>query len=137
MEKSDPTWDGSNLTIWSATELSVGILVTSLPALRKQFDGLFRRVLSSTFLGNKSKTPSGSNGIPLYNVGEQLTIGSRPIAGRSRFRRDDDDGDSEKYILGDSEQPGKGEITKTVVHEVRSEDRSCVQVPGQAHNIYG
>jgi hypothetical protein len=134
LKTRDPTWDGSSLAIWSATELSVGVLIASLPPLRKQFDAFFRRVLPSTFLGTKSKTRPSGNGIPLYNV----TIGSRPDVGRSRTDKDerDDDGDSERHILEDSEQPGKGEITKTVVHEVRSEDRDIVQVPDRTYNAY-
>ncbi|KAF2627376.1 hypothetical protein BU25DRAFT_469124, partial [Macroventuria anomochaeta] len=52
----DPTWDGVNLTIWSATELSVGILIASLPPLRKVFDKMFRRILPLTFM-TRSKTP--------------------------------------------------------------------------------
>ncbi|KAI4920089.1 hypothetical protein J4E90_002229 [Alternaria incomplexa] len=138
MKTADPTWDGVNLAIWSASELSVGILVASLPALRKQFDGFFRRILSSTFLGMGSKTGSGSNEIPLYNVEPPLTVGSRPTGGRSRFQRNDlDDGDSEKCILADSELPGKREITRTIVHEIRSENRSNVQAPDRVHNMYG
>ena len=138
MKTDDPTWDGVNLAIWSASELSVGILVASLPALRKQFDSFFRRILSSTFLGMGSKTGSGSNEIPLYNVEPPLTVGSRPTGGRSRFQRDDlDDGDSEKCILDDSELPGKREITRTIVHEIHSENRSNVQVPDRVHNMYG
>lgn len=138
MKTADPTWDGVNLAIWSASELSVGILVASLPALRKQFDRFFRRILSSTFLGMGSKTGSGSNAIPLYNVGPPLTVGSRPTGGRSRFQRDElNDGDSEKCILDDPEQPGKGKITRTIVHEMRSENRSSVRVPDRVHNMYG
>ncbi|KAI4665509.1 uncharacterized protein J4E78_002971 [Alternaria triticimaculans] len=138
MKTADPTWDGVNLAIWSASELSVGILVASLPALRKQFDSFFRRILSSTFLGMGSKTGSDSNGIPLYNVGPPLTVGSRPTRGRSLFQRDGlDDGDSEKCILDDSELPGKREITRTIVHEIRSEDRSNAQVQDRVHNMYG
>jgi len=138
MKTADPTWDGVNLAIWSASELSVGILVASLPALRKQFDSFFRRILSSTFLGMGSKTGSGSNGIPLYNVGPPLTVGSRPTGGRLRLQRDVlDDGESEKYILDDSQEPGKGEITRTIVHTIRNENRSSVQVPDRVHNMYG
>jgi hypothetical protein len=134
LKTRDPTWDGSNLAIWSATELSVGVLIASLPPLRKQFDTFFRRVIPSTFLGTKSKTRASGNGIPLYNV----TIGSKTSRGRFRVDKDDDndDGDSERHILNDSERPGKNEITKTVVHEVRSEDRKSVQVPDRTYNGY-
>jgi hypothetical protein len=134
MKTRDPMWDGTNLAIWSATELSVGVLITSLPPLRKQFDTFFRRILSST--GSKSKTRANDNGIPLCNVSKQYTIGSRPIRGRARSEEDDDnDGDSDKYILDDSAPPGKGEITRTVVHEVHSDDRDSVQMPDRTNNV--
>jgi hypothetical protein len=85
----------------------------------------------------RSKAQASGNDVPLYNASQQFTIGSGPKNGRSRFQRDDiDDGDSEKYILDDSVQPGKGEITKTIVNEVRSDDRNSVQVPDRAYNAY-
>ncbi|KAJ4990126.1 integral membrane protein [Stagonosporopsis vannaccii] len=121
----DPTWDGVNLTIWSATELSVGILIASLPPLRKVFDKMFRNILPSTFM-TKSKTPGS---IPLYNVSKPY---SRPM-GHSAV---EDDMDSEKDILP-SQGAGSG-ITKTVVHEVTSAERSDgVQSPNRAYSTYG
>ncbi|KAF1933164.1 uncharacterized protein M421DRAFT_191060 [Didymella exigua CBS 183.55] len=120
----DPTWDGVNLTIWSATELSVGILIASLPPLRKVFDKMFRSMLSSTFI-TRSKTPRS---IPLYNVSKPY---SKPM-GRSTADNDDD---SEKDILPGNADSG---ITKTVVHEVTSAERSDgVQAPNRAHTTYG
>ncbi|KAF2011511.1 hypothetical protein BU24DRAFT_376734 [Aaosphaeria arxii CBS 175.79] len=104
----DPTWDGVNLTIWSATELSVGILISSLPPLRAQFDRLFRRILPSTIM-SKSKTPGGGS-IPLYNLSKHQY--SKPM-GRSE---DQDDGSSERHIL--PENHTEGVIMKTVEHEV-------------------
>ena len=120
----DPTWDGVNLTIWSATELSVGILIASLPPLRKVFDKMFRRILPSTFM-TRSKTPGS---IPLYNVSKPY---SKPM-GRSTA---EDDADSEKDML-----PGKldGGITKTVVHEVTSAERSDgIQPTNKTYSTYG
>lgn len=120
----DPTWDGVNLTIWAATELSVGILIASLPPLRKVFDKIFRRMLPSTFM-SRSKTPGG---IPLYNVSRPF---SKPMGRSTRG----DDADSEKDML-----PGKaGEgITKTVVHEVTSKQKNDgMQPPGGAYTTYG
>lgn len=121
----DPTWDGVNLTIWSATELSVGILIASLPPLRKVFDKMFRQILPSTFM-TKSKTPGS---IPLYNVSKPY---SKPM-GRSAI---EDDTDSEKDILP-NKAAGTG-ITKTVVHEVTSAERSNgVQPPNRTYSTYG
>lgn len=109
--------------IWSGVELSVGILIAALPPLRKQFDSLFRRVMPSTFLNSRPRTRAASGAIPLYEV----TIGSKTTRRKTRIEGDgDDDGDSERRILG---VHGKGEITKTVVHEVKSEDTDSIQEP--------
>lgn len=116
----DPTWDGVNLTIWSATELSVGILVASLPPLRKQFEKILRRVLPSTWQTSKERTPGSRSGIPMYNV-TKVSKRNTKIMGRSDIGIDD--GDSERSILSESGAKMEGGIMKTVVHEVRSEDR--------------
>jgi hypothetical protein len=126
---TDPTWDGVDLTIWSGTELSVGILVSSLPPLRKQFDRLFHIIFPSTITSrNKSKRAS----IPLYNI-------SKKTAGRSERRTEADDGDSERHILPD-DVPADGKIMKTVVHEFYNSERtgSISRMPSseKAHNAY-
>ncbi|PSN70743.1 hypothetical protein BS50DRAFT_630818 [Corynespora cassiicola Philippines] len=124
----DPTWDGVNLTIWSSTELSVGILIASLPPLRKQFDKMFSHIVPSTFL-SKSKTP-GSGGIPMYNISRSNT---KPM-GRSGIH---DDADSEQDILPGS-LGSDGGITKTVVHEVTSVERGGLhQSSEKTHGQYG
>ena len=120
----DPTWDSVNLTIWAATELSVGILIASLPPLRKVFDQMFRRLLPSTFT-SRPKTPGG---IPLYNVSKAY---NKPMGRSTRG----DDADSEKDML-----PGQldGGITKTVVHEVTSSQRGDgTQTPKRTFSMYG
>jgi hypothetical protein len=133
MKTKDPTWDSVRLAIWSGLELSVGILIASLPPLRKPFESLFPKIMPSTFLNSRSRTRgSRDHGMPLYNV--PFTIGTRAKGDKLRIDNDDDDGDSERHIL--QEQPGKGEITKTIVNEVRSDDRNSVQVPDRAYNAY-
>jgi hypothetical protein len=120
----DPTWDAVNLTIWSATELSVGILIASLPPLRKVFDSLFLRILPST-LATRSKA-QGS--LPLHNISKPY---SKPM-GRSETG---DDGDSERDMLAGMVETG---ITKTVVHEVTSVERgSGAKSPMNAYSMYG
>jgi hypothetical protein len=117
----DPTWDAVNLTIWSATELSVGILIASLPPLRKVFDNIFRRMLPSTF-GTRSKNPGS---LPLHIVSKAY---SKPM-GRSES---EGDGDSERDIL-----PVSG-ITKTVVHEVTTLERGDgTKSPINSYSTYG
>ncbi|KAF2265374.1 hypothetical protein CC78DRAFT_532450 [Lojkania enalia] len=127
----DPTWDGVNLTIWSATELSVGILVASLPPLRKQFDRLFRHILPSTFTaGTKTPGTRSRSGIQMYNISKRNTT----TMGRSAIRTD---GDSEQDILPDHPSSNiDGGITKTVVHNIISEERSDSDVETGPQNTY-
>ncbi|KAF2708442.1 hypothetical protein K504DRAFT_535041 [Pleomassaria siparia CBS 279.74] len=132
---NDPTWDGVDLTIWSATELSVGILVASLPPMRKQFDKLFRYILPTT-MQSKSETPGKS--IPLYNSSKHQSIYqskhnfSRPMG----LSEDNDDGSSERHMLPEGE-PVQGKIVKTVVHEITSiECESPVNGPVRHYENY-
>lgn len=125
MKTKDISWDSTHLAMWSGIELSVGILIASLPSLRKQFEALFHKTVSSTFLNSRSKTRStGGNSLPLYDVAAHHTIGSRASRVQSRYHGEPDDADSERSILGSRNT--KDGITKTVVHEVRSDDRSSL-----------
>jgi hypothetical protein len=132
----DPTWESTDLVIWSGTELSVGILIAALPPLRKQFEILFQKILPSTLLSSRLKTRStGGNAIPLYDVVTHNTVGSRPTRVRSRSHSGhDDDAESERRILSMLET--KGAIKKTVVHEIRSEDRNSLQLLDRAYDMY-
>ena len=121
MKTHDPTWDGTSLSIWSATELSVGILTASLPPLRKQFEGLAQMILPSSFLKGRSM-PTGQV-IPLY-VSKSTGIINRPKKHQSQIAMGGDDSESQRHILRD--QSSKGDITKTTVYEVHSDDRSII-----------
>ncbi|KAL1797795.1 hypothetical protein ACET3X_004401 [Alternaria dauci] len=134
MKTKDPTWDSVRLAIWSGLELSVGILIASLPPLRKPFESLFHKIMPSTFINSRSKAQGPSdNVLPLYDV--PFTIGTGAKGDRLRIDNEiDDDGDSERYIL--QGQTNKGGITRTIVNEVRSDDRNSVQVPDKAYNAY-
>jgi hypothetical protein len=111
-ETRDPTWDGVNLTIWSSSEASIGILIASLPPLRKAFDHLFQRILPST-LQNSHKTPQygyghSSHGNIRMNTFQSSKAYHSRIPGESVL---DNDGDSDRAIL---EEEGKGSgIMKT------------------------
>jgi hypothetical protein len=129
LRTKDPTWDGVNLTIWSATELSVGILITSLPPLRKQFDKMFRLILPSTFqTKQRSRSRSRGNSIPLYNTSKPPRSGARA------------DGSSEEHILTEEALGGEGKIVKTttVVHEVSERGRGgTAEGEGPTHRGFG
>ncbi|CAN9147624.1 unnamed protein product [Alternaria sp. RS040] len=87
--------------------------------------------MPSTFLNSRSRTRGPSDhGMLLYNL--PFAIDTRAKGDKLRIDNDDDDADSEEYIP--QEQSGKGEITKTIVNEVRSDDRNSVQVPERAYN---
>lgn len=116
---SDPTWDGINLGIWSGAELSIGILIASLPPLRKAFDKLFSRILPSTFTNSTRKTPGGgyaygnstSGDIRMQNFRGSKAYHSR-LPGESVLDADDE---SERAILEDGEHKGPGIMKKTQV----------------------
>ena len=125
LKTKDPTWESTDLVLWSGIELSVGVLTAALPPLRKQFDRLFRRLLPSNILDSKPRTRAPL-GIPFYDV-------SKSNRRRTRIEGDDDDGDSERRILAG--HGAKGEITKTV--EIRHEESDCsAQMPAQTYNPY-
>ncbi|CAE7022809.1 hypothetical protein PTTW11_03486 [Pyrenophora teres f. teres] len=129
----DPTWDSTRLVIWSGIELSVGILIASLPPLRKQFEALLQRNLPFSFL--KSTRNRGYDGQSIQQLWDDMkppTVGSG--SRRKRALDDEEDGESQRYML--QELPSKGEITKTIVHEIRSDDRSSVQMPERTYSVY-
>ncbi|OAL57329.1 hypothetical protein IQ07DRAFT_32886 [Pyrenochaeta sp. DS3sAY3a] len=111
----DPTWDGINLGIWSSAELSIGILIASLPPLRTAFDHLFSKILPSTL--SKSKTPNYGYGTGGYGTGDirmKTFTGSKAyhsrIPGESVLDRDDE---SDRAILEDGEAGKSDGIMKT------------------------
>lgn len=116
----DPTWDGVNLTIWSQAELSIGILIASLPPLRKALDGFMKKILPST-LTSSHKTPqygyghSASHDIRMNTFQNSKAYHSR-IPGESILDRDDE---SDRAILEDEE--GKAGIMKTTQVTVREQ----------------
>ncbi|PSN72643.1 hypothetical protein BS50DRAFT_630650 [Corynespora cassiicola Philippines] len=122
VKTQDPTWDGINLSIWSATELSVGILIASLPPLRKAFDRMFQRILPSTITGSH-KTPgygyghsSNANNIRMNTFQNNRTHKSGH-PGESILDNDDE---SERAILDDDDEgkgPGIIKTTKVTVSE--------------------
>ncbi|KAF1944047.1 hypothetical protein EJ02DRAFT_464563 [Clathrospora elynae] len=112
----DPTLETTHLAIWSTTELSIGVLIASLPPLRNQLDALLRRILQTTLIRSKSKSRETGGGMPLYNVSKPFATNTRSGGEQSRVDPDNYD-DSDRNILQD--QSGKSEIMKTVVHEVQ------------------
>ncbi|KAE8833138.1 hypothetical protein HRS9139_04957 [Pyrenophora teres f. teres] len=113
----DPTWDGVALGIWSSGEASIGILIASLPPLRKPFDYFFSKLLPSTFTGS-GKTPTssyrptgGGASIQLQNLSNSKAYRSR-IPGESVL-----DDESDRAIL--DEEHKAGGIIKSTDVEVR------------------
>jgi hypothetical protein len=123
----DPTWEGVNLGLWSAAELSIGILIASLPPLRKAFDRLFRKILPSTM--TRSKTPNTHYGYGHTTNGNHVrldtyernrrTIKSTRPGEPSR----DGDSDSERAILEDEGGKGAGIVKTTRVTVVGEAER--------------
>lgn len=120
----DPTWDGINLSIWSQAELSIGILIASLPPLRTAFDHLFARILPST-LQSSHKTPQygyghSSHGNIRMNTFQNSKAYHSRIPGESIL---DNDADSDRAILEEEEGKGAG-IMKTTKVTVMEEPES-------------
>ncbi|KAF2635097.1 hypothetical protein P280DRAFT_412298 [Massarina eburnea CBS 473.64] len=118
-------YDGVSLSIWSITEVSVGIVVGNVPPLRKHFDVWISRVLPS--LGSKSSSRhTDSYGLPTYRTnGTRNTMNVEGMSGRGeRLRsRTDPDNDSDMAILNELEEERlyhKG-IIKTTLVEVDQE----------------
>lgn len=109
----DPTWDGVNITIWSQAELSLGILIASLPPLRQAFIKVFRRVLPSTGT-NSRRTPGYGHGhsshgdVVLSDLRGSKAYHSR-LRGESALDADDD---SDRAILDD--ESNQSRILKSV-----------------------
>jgi hypothetical protein len=144
-QTNDPTWSGVNLGIWSSAELSIGILIASLPPLRKAFDSIFRKILPST-LAN-SKTPNSAYGyggrstnghhirLDTYEANKRTHKSVHP--GESAL---ESDSDSERAILEDEEGRGAGimKTTKVTVleepEEGPSQKASQVSLQKQSHD---
>ena len=124
---TDPTWDGVNLSIWSQTELSIGILIASLPPLRKAFDSFFEKILPST-ITNSHRTPqygyghSSGGDIRMKTFEGSKAYHSR-IPGESILDADDE---SDRAILDEEEHKGPGimKSTKVTIQETNGDSGS-------------
>ncbi|KAH6643610.1 hypothetical protein C7974DRAFT_347772 [Boeremia exigua] len=123
----DPTWDGVALTVWSQAELSLGILIASLPPLRKALTKVFQQILPST-VTNSRKTPlygqshSASGNVIMDNLRSSKAYHSR-VQGESVLGADDD---SDRAILEEAEHGGAGimkSMTVTVQGSVAEPER--------------
>lgn len=114
----DPTWSGVNLGIWSSAELSIGILIASLPPLRKAFDHFFQKILPSTI--THTKTPNSQYGYGRSTNGNHIRLDTYENNKRHKSVHPgesalDSDSDSERAILEDEEGKGAGIMKTTKV----------------------
>ncbi|KAL6708788.1 hypothetical protein ACN47E_002484 [Coniothyrium glycines] len=110
----DPTWDGVNLTIWSQAELSLGIMIASLPPLRKALTQIFQKVLPTTITDSRKTPQYGHNSgrdIRMQNFEGSKAYHSR-LPGESVL---DEDDQSDRAILDESEHKGPGIMKSTTV----------------------
>ena len=134
----DPTWSTVNLGIWSSAELSIGILIASLPPLRKAFDSLFQKILPSIL--TPSKTPNSQYGYGRSTNGNHIRLDTYEQNKRSHKNSHksahpgesalDSDSDSERAILEDEEGKGAG-IMKTTKVMVIDEAEDPIQQASQ------
>lgn len=97
----DFLWDSRDITIWTATELNVGIVAGSLPTLRP----LFKSILGSTY-GRGSRKATGPSG-GVYGNGTTKSGNHWQTLSSGRRVKDDllDDGSSQEAI---AIAPGRG-----------------------------
>ncbi|KAF2622398.1 hypothetical protein BU25DRAFT_402772 [Macroventuria anomochaeta] len=143
-ETRDPTWSGVNLGIWSSAELSIGILIASLPPLRKAFDNLFQKILPSTL--TPSKTPNSQYGYGRSTNGNHIRLDT--YENNKRLHKSthksvhpgesalDSDSDSERAILEDEENKSVGimKTTKVTVLEGPRQKVSQESLRKQSHD---
>ncbi|KAF2822696.1 hypothetical protein CC86DRAFT_301028 [Ophiobolus disseminans] len=131
----DPTWDAINLQIWSSAEASIGILIASLPPLRKAFDSLFRHILPSTLQSSHLKTPQygyghSTHGDIRMNTFQNSKAYHSRIPGESIL---DNDGDSDRAILEEEEGKGPGIMKTTQVTVLEEAEASSSKVSEVSH----
>jgi hypothetical protein len=61
-------YESVTLSIWSMTEVSIGIVVANLPPLRKFFDGLLRNTLSKSSTSRSILSRFQSFHLPTYHT---------------------------------------------------------------------
>jgi hypothetical protein len=108
------------LAIWASAEASIGILIASLPPLRKAFDNMFKRILPSTLQTSQKTNHAGygqSSGKIRMSTFQNSKAYNSHVTGGSAL---DSDGDSDRAILDDEENKVTG-ITKTT-HVTISEE---------------
>ncbi|OAL04520.1 hypothetical protein IQ06DRAFT_214410 [Phaeosphaeriaceae sp. SRC1lsM3a] len=98
-------YESVTLSIWSMSEVTIGIIVANLPPLRKTFDRMFKHVLPSTGSNNVlSLNKYGGNKFESYNLPTY----------RSQTARHKNDNESDKAILEELEaENGQNGIMKT------------------------
>ena len=121
-KNTDQTWDGVNLGIWSQAELAIGVLIASLPPLRKAFDDLFAHILPSTLRSTHRSQQYGygqsSHGNIRMNTFQSSKAYHSRIPGESVL---ENDSDSDRAILKQEESntPGIMKTTKVTILEER------------------
>lgn len=104
--QAEAYYESVSLSIWSITEISIGIVVANLPPLRKSFDGMFKHILPDSvtdkvFSGKPSQGQGQSYNLPTYR--SQVTRRSTIEAMTGRSARQTKDNESDKAILEDLE----------------------------------
>jgi hypothetical protein len=109
--RKETYYEAISLSVWSSTELSIGIVVANLPCLRKYLDGWFSKVLPGSFSksgtggfsGNKSGNSHGYN-LPALRSSINKPDGLGGKGERLHSRDDLGDGDSDKAILEEADR---------------------------------
>ncbi|PSK37371.1 hypothetical protein B9Z65_2113 [Elsinoe australis] len=115
---TDPLWESVNLSLWSVSEVGVGIFAACLPPLRSFFNKLLRRLFPTTLTGSRTKSHNYARS---FEMKKQISV-------NQSSRSPPEDYSSERSILQDlSGGPGvhlqdKDCIVKTVNVNVQGEE---------------
>ncbi|KAF2127821.1 hypothetical protein P153DRAFT_294851 [Dothidotthia symphoricarpi CBS 119687] len=103
-DQTETYYESVSLSIWSTTEVSIGIVVANLPPLRKSFDGMFKHILpAAIFSGKQSSSRLKSFNLPTYGSQSARRSKIEGRSGRSERLPSIADNASERAILEDIE----------------------------------
>ncbi|KAL1801325.1 hypothetical protein ACET3X_001667 [Alternaria dauci] len=121
-------YESVTLSIWSMTEVSIGIVVANLPPLRKSFDGLLKNVLSECSTSRSTLSRFQSFHLPTYHTQYDLRVTDQGRTGRSAKSH------GATTVTGDHES-GKAIIEDVYLGEGKHSDelmrRSEVSIEGR------
>src|SRR5262245_66474526 len=114
--KKEVYYESVTLSIWSITEVSIGIVVANLPPLRKYFDAWLMAIIPASlrkhmFSSNDKSSGRDGQGYAMPTYGSQLSrrMDGRMGKGREGRVQPSADDESDRAILEELESEGGGQ----------------------------